>query len=51
VAKAAARAATSVATAEVPRRMVFLFVPNGMHMADWTPAQKVPFSYLIFWSH
>jgi hypothetical protein len=40
VAKAAARAATSVATAAVPNRMVFLFVPNGMHMADWTPATE-----------
>ena len=22
-----------------PRRMAFLYVPNGVHMADWTPAE------------
>ena len=24
---------------EAPLRMAFLYVPNGMHMADWTPDQ------------
>lgn len=23
-----------------PRRLAFLYVPNGAHMADWTPAQE-----------
>ncbi len=26
-----------------PNRMVFMFVPNGMHMADWTPATEGAF--------
>ena len=34
----AAKAAAKVAAD--PRRMVFMFVPNGMHMADWTPAAE-----------
>jgi Protein of unknown function (DUF1552) len=25
--------------AALPRRMAFLYVPNGVHMADWTPAE------------
>jgi hypothetical protein len=25
---------------EAPPRMAFLFVPNGMHMPDWTPAEE-----------
>ena len=24
---------------QIPRRMAFLYVPNGVHMADWTPAE------------
>jgi Protein of unknown function (DUF1552) len=24
----------------LPRRMAFLYVPNGVHMRDWTPAQE-----------
>jgi hypothetical protein len=28
-----------VAHAAIPRRMAFLYVPNGVHMADWTPAE------------
>lgn len=32
----AAVAATGVA-ADPPRRMAFMFVPNGMHLPDWTP--------------
>ena len=23
-----------------PNRMAFLYVPNGIHMADWTPKQE-----------
>jgi hypothetical protein len=29
-----------------PRRMVFLFVPNGAHMPDWTPAEEGPLEKL-----
>ena len=25
---------------EVPLRMAFFYVPNGMHMPDWTPAKE-----------
>src|SRR5262245_53704353 len=32
-----ARAAGEAAKA--PTRMAFVFVPNGMHMPDWTPAE------------
>ena len=35
VAQAASAAAKAIAR---PNRMLFLFVPNGMHMADWKPA-------------
>src|SRR5262245_59743865 len=31
-----ARAATGAITAP-PRRMAFIFVPNGVHIPDWTP--------------
>ena len=33
-----AAAAPSRPNAAVPLRMAFLYVPNGVHMADWTPA-------------
>ena len=26
----------------VPKRMAFLYVPNGVHMADWTPKEDGP---------
>jgi hypothetical protein len=29
--------ANAALTTEPPRRMAFLFVPNGIHMPDWTP--------------
>jgi len=29
-----------------PRRMALLFVPNGMHMPDWTPAEDGPLEKL-----
>ncbi len=35
-----ARAQTGGARATAPVRMAFLFVPNGMHMPDWTPAAE-----------
>ena len=40
-AEAASSAAASSAAvpASVPLRMAFLYSPNGMHMADWTPAE------------
>lgn len=34
-----AMAARSLGTVEAPRRMAFMYVPNGMHMPDWTPSQ------------
>ena len=37
-----AEAAASLA----PRRMAFIFVPNGIHMPDWTP-QEVGYSYRL----
>ena len=30
--------AASPAAAAAPRRMAFIYVPNGIHMPDWTPA-------------
>ena len=33
----AATAATAAGAARVPRRMAFIYIPNGAHMADWTP--------------
>lgn len=41
IARAAATSAgTGVATA--PNRMAFLYVPNGVNMADWTPQEDGP---------
>ena len=34
------RALASTAAIRPPVRMAFLFVPNGMHMPDWTPARE-----------
>jgi hypothetical protein len=34
----AAAGAGAAVPASVPLRMAFLYSPNGMHMADWTPA-------------
>lgn len=34
--------AQSVGKSQRPNRMAFLFVPNGMHMADWTPTTEGP---------
>jgi hypothetical protein len=36
---AAVRAAKAAPAARL-NRMVFIFVPNGMHMADWKPAAE-----------
>ena len=27
-------------TKRAPNRMAFLYVPNGMHMPDWTPSNR-----------
>lgn len=35
-----ARAASAAAVS--PKRMAFLYVPNGMHMPDWTPEKEGP---------
>ncbi len=37
LAKAAGAEAAPVTPAGVPRRMAFLYVPNGINMEDWTP--------------
>jgi hypothetical protein len=37
-----ARGADPGSADQPPRRMVFLFVPNGAHMPDWTPAEEGP---------
>jgi len=34
------RAAQAVEKAAAPRRMAFIYVPNGCHMEDWTPATE-----------
>jgi hypothetical protein len=36
----AAKAADKVAKIVRPNRMVFIFLPNGMHMTDWKPAAE-----------
>ena len=38
VARAAVGAVGKASEIARPNRMLFIFVPNGMHMADWTPA-------------
>jgi hypothetical protein len=35
-----ASAAGPAATAASPRRLAFLYVPNGVHMPDWTPSTE-----------
>ncbi len=37
-----ALAAAQQSTKKAPVRMAFLFVPNGMHMPDWTPTTEGP---------
>ena len=34
-----ARAASAAAQGALPRRMAFVYVPNGANMADWTPKE------------
>jgi hypothetical protein len=34
------------AESKAPRRMALLFVPNGMHMPDWTPEKEGPLDAL-----
>lgn len=40
------RAATLAAPETAPLRMAFLYVPNGMHMPDWTPKIDGPLGAL-----
>jgi len=37
-----ARALEAATAAETPHRLAFLYVPNGVNMADWTPASEGP---------
>ncbi len=39
-----AMAASATATGAPPQRMAFLFVPNGVHLPDWTP-QPLGYAY------
>ena len=34
------RTAVGAAAAKAPLRLAFLYVPNGMHMPDWTPDKE-----------
>src|SRR3954462_14572445 len=34
------RAAEAAAKAAAPRRMAFIYVPNGCHMEEWTPSKE-----------
>ncbi len=34
-----AAATTGLATSKLPQRTAFFYVPNGMHMPDWTPGE------------
>jgi hypothetical protein len=34
------------AAAAVPKRIAFFYVPNGVHMADWTPTAEGPLAVL-----
>ena len=40
------QAASGNGTARPPRRMAFLYVPNGIHMEEWTPASEGPLKEL-----
>ena len=42
----AAAPAGATAAAGVPKRAAFLYVPNGVNMADWTPAEPGRFAKL-----
>ena len=39
-ARACVPAAAGKRAAVAPRRMAFIYVPNGVHMDDWTPAKE-----------
>ena len=39
-AQSAARAEGHGRVTDLPKRMAFLYVPNGVHMRDWTPAEE-----------
>src|SRR5947209_9410664 len=38
--------ATAANPAVAPKRMAFLYVPNGIHMAEWTPGATGPLAEL-----
>ncbi|MCO6457794.1 MAG: DUF1552 domain-containing protein [Pirellulaceae bacterium] len=38
--KALAASGSAGQSAAPPRRMAFMFVPNGVHLPDWTPAEE-----------
>lgn len=40
------RTALGAPVGAAPRRMAFLYVPNGMHMPDWTPEKEGPLEKL-----
>ena len=42
MAPSAARAEGPGTGTVLPKRMAFLYVPNGVHMRDWTPVQEGP---------
>ena len=37
---------SQAASGELPRRMAFFSVPNGIHMPDWTPKEEGPLTVL-----
>ncbi len=40
------RTALGTAVGESPKRLAFIYVPNGMHMPDWTPDSEGPLDKL-----
>ena len=42
MAPVSALARDAAGAGEIPRRIAFLYVPNGVHMADWTPSEAGP---------
>ncbi|MDB4671859.1 DUF1552 domain-containing protein, partial [Pirellulaceae bacterium] len=34
------RALSASSASDAPKRMAFLYVPNGMHMDEWTPSSE-----------
>ena len=40
LASSPALAGPAASLAQPPKRMAFLFVPNGVHLPDWTPSSE-----------